>query len=367
MRILEEYFLNWYFRLAYFGNAIYSCFLLVWAIGIIYELSRTLKKIKRLQKLDTNDYNSWKKHHNDNIFKLTLMLAIILLEGVQVVLSQMDALYTPTHFALYGNKTNSVNSSSEYADTLYCLSTNKFVGAGLGIFSARITVFLYIIWTYSLCLNFCSMAYVNNKEWGKLCRHTVMWIVLSSLVPLLMISKYTVPTGVLSYFLLIVIAAIHLVLSQKQLLRALQTKRFDLNQESSKRQVRRIDKELRCVKKIGGLVIIIGLVKIFFDFICGSIDNTIIPVARNPCWIPYFNSHHGLHTQVESITITIAQAVFTIEKLANISYVLMVLGLNVLFGCLYFYIRKIQLDRIVRKKYTNYGKPLTRSLLRETP
>ena len=364
MSILKKDFINWYMKLAYFGNFTYSCFLLIWLIGITYELYRILNKLKRLQYLDIEDSKSWRKHYNNNRFKLTIMLVIVLFEGVQVALNQMDALYIPIQFPLYGNETTPVDFNNAYVNILYCLATNKFVGVGLGVFSIKITVFLYIILTYSLCLNYCSMAYANHIEWRKLCKPTIIWVMLSSLAPFLMISKYTVLTGVFSYFMLITIAAIHCILSQKQLIRTLQAKRFDLNQESSKRQVRKIDKELRCVKNIGGIVICIGLVKIFSNFFCGSIGNVIIPIARNPCWIQNSNSYHGAHTQVEVISITIAQAVFSIGKLVNGFYVLIVLALNVLVGCLYHYVRKIQLDRIVKKKYTTYGKPLTRGLLR---
>ena len=362
MTFLKRYFINWYIKFAYFGNFSYSCFLLIWIIGITYELCRTLKKRKRLDYLALEDSRFWKKHYNNNITKQTLMLIIILFEGVQVALGQMDALYIPIHFPLYGNETTHLNNTQ--ANILDCLATNKFVGLGLGVFSIKITVYLYIIWTYSLCLNYCSMTYLNNIEWRKICKPTMIGIMLSSLAPILMASKYTVLAGVFSYLLLVALAGIHLVLSQKEMLRTLKAKRFDLNRESSKQQVRRIDRELKYVKNIGGFVIIIGMVRVVSIFLCGSIGNVIIPIARNPCWVEYVIGNHGAHTQFEGITITIAQVVFSIGKIVNVTYVLMVLTLNVFVGCVYYYAKKIQLNRIVKRKYTTYGKPLTRGLIK---
>ena len=363
MTILEVYFINWYMKVAYCGNFAYCCFLLIWVFAITYELVRTLKKLKRLDSLDLDNTNIWKRHYTNNVFKQTLMLIIVLLEMAITGLGQMDAFYIPTNFPLYANKTDLIQHTITDTSILECFAKDSFIGIGVGVFTAEITVYMYIIWTYSLCLNYYSMVFTEKIKWKNLAKPTLSGFVLSTLVITLMFSKYTILIGVFSYTILIVSAVLYLVISHKRLIRTIQAKRFDVNQES-KCQVRRIDRELNYVKKIGGFIIIIGVIRVVSVFLCGSIGYIIIPIVRNPCWIESMTDFQKIYSQnLDGITQTIAQVIFTVGKIVNLSYVLLIVSLNMFVACMYYHQKKVQLQKIVKKKYTTYGVTLRRKLI----
>ena len=363
MTFLEVYFINWYMKVAHFGNFAYSIFLLIWIFAISYELRRTVKMRNNLATLSHDNSDARRQHYTINIVKLMIMLLIVLLEMTLTGLGEMDVLYIPINFSLYGNKSHITQTNTIHTTILDCISRDNFAGIGVGVFSVVITIYLYIVWTYCLCLNYFSMIYGNEMDGRKLCTRTLLRVVLSTSVITLMLSKYTIILGLFSYTLMIASAVTYLVICQKRLIRKIRAKRLVVNLERPKSRVRRLDKVLNYTRKMGGFIITVGVIRLVSVFLCGSIGNVIIPILRNPCWLEYVNGSQNIYTQIDLVTNMLAQVVFTGGKLINISYALLIVGLNVTVVCVSYSVQRKQLKKIVEKKYTTYGVPLTRRLL----
>ena len=363
MTFLEVYFIKWYLKVTYFGNLAYSIFLLIWIFAISYELRRTVKMRKNIDTLSLYNADARRQHYTNIIVKLAIMLLIVLLEMALTGLCLMDELYIPINFSLYGNKSDIAQTNTLNTTVLDCISRDNFVGLGVGVFSVKITIYLYIVWTYCLCLNYFSMVYGDKMDCRKLCKYTLLRIVLSTSVITLMMSKYTIILGLLSYTLMITTAVVYLVISQKRLIRNIRAKRFEVNLERPKSRIKRLDKELNYLRKMGGFIIAVGVIRFVSVFFCDSIGEVIIPILRNPCWLEYVHGFENIYPQIDWVTSMLAQVVFSVGKIINGVYVLLVVSLNVLVICVSYYVQRKQLKKIVEKKYTTYGVPLTRRLL----
>lgn len=350
-------------KVAYCGDFAYSIFLLIWIFAISHELRRTVKMRKNIAALSLDNSDARRQHYTNNIVKLTIMLLIVLLEMALTGLCQMDKVYIPIHFPSYGNNSDVTQTKTIETTILDCISRDHFVGIGVGVFSATISTYLNIVWTYCLCLNYFSMVYANKMDCRKLYKHTLLRVALSTSVTTLMLSKYTIIPGLFCDTLMIISAVVYLVVCQKRLIREIRAKRLDVNLERPKSRVKKLDKELNYIRKMGGFIIIVGVIRFVSVFLCGSIGFVLIPILRNPCWLEYVHGFENIYTQVDRVTLVLAQVVFTVGKIINMSYVLVIVSVNVLVVCVSYYVQRVQLKKIVRKKYTTYGVPLTRRLL----
>ena len=365
MHTLNTYFIQWQLKLAYAGDAIYLCFLIVWLVCIGYYVRVTLIKKRRLSFLEPSnrEIQLWKQHYSRSLYKLVMMLIIVMLEIMIVISDQASVFYIPVHFSLYRNASESLNNGSANANYLHCIVTNKFEKIGVGKFSFVLTIYLYIITTYSLCLKHCAFTYQEKGDQKKHISKTIAWVTVCTSVIALMLSKYTILIGTCVYTGLIMLGARRMVHSHKMLIRSMKAKRCDIiyaRRENSS-FVKRIDRDICQVKTIGGFIITIGMIRIVAGLFGGVIGNILIPILRNPCWIsPKFVA---MQKHIDAVTETGAQVAFIATRLVNLFYVVLILIVNIYVVYVKLFRRRSQLRRIVNKKYTTYGKPLSRHLL----